>query len=240
MARNYAALPHDYLEEMELLTDAEFGRLCRALLQYSITGEMEELHGNERMYARRVMMQEDRFQSNYEEQYAARSARGKAGAQARWENAKACSSMISMQKNAQACLSMPSNAKHGNTETETETKTEDSCYATNARARDFDAFWSAYPKKVGKQSARKAFEKAKVPLETLLTAIERQKCSSQWSRDGGRYIPNPATWLNQGRWEDELPCDTGRSAQKDPLLEMIERGEFRDNGGNSEDPFDLT
>lgn len=69
---------------------------------------------------------------------------------------------------------------------------------------DFDLFWKAYPKKVGKKAAMKAFRRVKVPVETLLQAIERQKCSDQWSRDGGRYIPNPATWLNQGRWEDVL------------------------------------
>lgn len=70
---------------------------------------------------------------------------------------------------------------------------------------DFEIFWNAYPTKVGKQPARKAFDKVKVPVETLVAAIERQKCSSQWSKDGGQYIPNPATWLNQGRWTDELP-----------------------------------
>lgn len=73
----------------------------------------------------------------------------------------------------------------------------------------FDEFWSAYPKKVGKESAKKAFQKVKEPLETLLSAIERQKCSDQWSKDNGQYIPNPATWLNQGRWEDELPQKRG-------------------------------
>ena len=70
---------------------------------------------------------------------------------------------------------------------------------------DFEIFWNAYPTKVGKQPAKKAFDKVKVPVETLVAAIERQKCSSQWSKDGGQYIPNPATWLNQCRWEDELP-----------------------------------
>lgn len=76
------------------------------------------------------------------------------------------------------------------------------------KGADFDAFWLAYPKKVGKDAARKAFEKVKAPLETLLSAIEQQKCSRQWQEDGGQYIPNPSTWLNQGRWQDELP---GRS-----------------------------
>ena len=77
---------------------------------------------------------------------------------------------------------------------------------SNARAREsaFDHFWSAYPKKVGKEAARKAFAKVKAPIDTLLAAIEKQKRSAQWNKDNGQYIPNPATWLNQGRWEDEV------------------------------------
>lgn len=80
------------------------------------------------------------------------------------------------------------------------------------READFELFWAAYPKKVGKQAAKKAFDRVKAPVETLLTALERQKRSDQWSRDAGQYIPNPSTWLNQGRWEDELPeANTARN-----------------------------
>ena len=70
--------------------------------------------------------------------------------------------------------------------------------------KHFDEFWAAYPRKVGKAIAKKAFVKTKAPIETLLAAIDRQRQSDQWAKDGGQYIPNPATWLNQGRWEDEL------------------------------------
>lgn len=76
---------------------------------------------------------------------------------------------------------------------------------TRAGGAAFDAFWSAYPKKTGKGAAKKAFEKVNVDLGTLLAAVERQKMSDQWRRENGRYIPNPSTWLNQERWEDELP-----------------------------------
>lgn len=69
----------------------------------------------------------------------------------------------------------------------------------------FDLFWHAYPRKVGKDAAKKAFSRVKEPVETLLAAIERQKCGRQWQENGGQYIPNPATWLNQGRWQDEVP-----------------------------------
>lgn len=82
---------------------------------------------------------------------------------------------------------------------------------------DFEEFWSAFPKKVGKQAAKKAFEKVKVPLETLLTAIEQQKRSAQWSKDNGQFIPNPATWLNQGRWDDEMP-PAGKYTTGNPVV----------------------
>lgn len=77
----------------------------------------------------------------------------------------------------------------------------------NARARGdgaFDRFWTEYPKKVGKGQAQKAFSKVSVPVETLIDAVQRQKGSVQWQKDGGQYIPNPSTWLNQKRWEDDL------------------------------------
>ena len=69
---------------------------------------------------------------------------------------------------------------------------------------NFEKFWEAYPKKVGKKEASRAFKKVKEPLNVLLDAIEEQKLSEQWSKENGRFIPNPATWLNQGRWEDHL------------------------------------
>ena len=66
MARNYAALPYEYKREMTALSDAEFGRLCRALIDYSENGTPIALCGNERFYAERVMMQEDRFKKSYD------------------------------------------------------------------------------------------------------------------------------------------------------------------------------
>lgn len=76
----------------------------------------------------------------------------------------------------------------------------------NPTREAFDVFWDAYPRKVGKEAARRAFSKVKADVKTLLSAIDQQKNSAQWQADGGKYIPNPATWLNQGRWEDELPA----------------------------------
>ena len=81
----------------------------------------------------------------------------------------------------------------------------------------FGRFWEAYPRKVGKQEARKVFQQlilqagkktnGRSPplpaLDRLIAVLEEQKRSPQWQREGGRFIPYPATWLRQARWEDE-------------------------------------
>lgn len=86
---------------------------------------------------------------------------------------------------------------------------------------DFDVFWEAYPKKVGKKAARKAFDKLRgVPVETLLRALEEQKKSSQWTEDKGKYIPEPSKWLNQERWEDEVVSGGGSG---DPFMETMQK-----------------
>ena len=70
----------------------------------------------------------------------------------------------------------------------------------------FERFWEAYPLKKAKPVALKAFTKLNPDdalLEAMLGAIDSQRMSEQWRRDGGKYIPHPATWLNQRRWEDQ-------------------------------------
>lgn len=72
----------------------------------------------------------------------------------------------------------------------------------------FDAFWQAYPKKVAKLDALKAFKRARLKngdFEAAMAALESAKQSDQWLRDDGKYIPHPATWLRKRRFEDEQP-----------------------------------
>lgn len=70
----------------------------------------------------------------------------------------------------------------------------------------FDQFWAAYPRKVGKDKAMRAFAKINPTEEQLyriLEELERQKKAYGWCKENWKYIPHPATWLNQKRWEDE-------------------------------------
>jgi hypothetical protein len=65
---------------------------------------------------------------------------------------------------------------------------------------EFETFYSSYPKKVAKPNARKAWDKNKCKLEEVLPALERHK--KTWNDP--QFIPHPATWLNQRRWEDDV------------------------------------
>lgn len=89
---------------------------------------------------------------------------------------------------------------------------------------DFDAFWSIYPRKVGKGAAKKSFERAilKTDLKTILDAVEAQRQSPQWQRDGGQFIPHPATWLNQERWDDEVETGDGMDNLRNLYAEFEE------------------
>lgn len=96
-------------------------------------------------------------------------------------------------------------------------------------ATGFDKFWAAYPRKKNKEQARKAFNKLKgVKLQELLDAIERQKHSRDWTKDGGQYIPYPATWLNAGGWEDEVGESSDGLDNLRNLYAMFEEEEKND------------
>ena len=83
-------------------------------------------------------------------------------------------------------------------------ESSEECVRTNAL---FDQFWSTYPKKKSKKAAQKAFVKL-APDENLfqqmMSALDKQCESAEWTNADGKYIPYAATWLNQARWEDEL------------------------------------
>ncbi len=75
----------------------------------------------------------------------------------------------------------------------------------------FAEFYQAYPRKEGRARAAKAFEAVNAPLETLLRALAEQTQTEQWQKDGGRFIPLPASWLNGRRWEDVVRPTSGPS-----------------------------
>lgn len=83
-------------------------------------------------------------------------------------------------------------------------KTKEQVY--ELQQQPFETFWQAYPRKVGKKNAWEAWCKVN-PDTTLASKIlesaKKQAQSPQWTKDDGRFIPHPTTWLNQERWNDE-------------------------------------
>lgn len=78
---------------------------------------------------------------------------------------------------------------------------------TCSNPSDFERFWLLYPKRQGKKSALQSWNKIDFslhPVERILSALERQKQSEAWTKDNGKFVPLPATWLNGERWLDEI------------------------------------
>lgn len=87
----------------------------------------------------------------------------------------------------------------------------------------FVEFWSSYPRKVAKADAMKAWKKIKPTgqmLAELMAGLEKQKASGDWMKDGGQFIPHPASWINGRRWEDQIPPATSPapSSERNPLF----------------------
>lgn len=83
-----------------------------------------------------------------------------------------------------------------------------------ARAREADlrwqTFWENYPKKVGKKPAEKAFRRlTKTRQQTAIAHLH----GDPFHGKNKQYIPNPATFIHQERWEDE--ADGGGAPEED-------------------------
>lgn len=82
----------------------------------------------------------------------------------------------------------------------------------------FERFWDVYPKKVGKDAAWIEFQKRNPGddlTDEMITVIQQQRALEQWRKEGGQYIPNPRTWLHQGRWQDEVSTVSQKPSASD-------------------------
>lgn len=144
----------------------------------------------------------------YDSMKKALSKAGKKGMKSRWSGHSSSDNQgynqpnnksITLQSTSKDSLKTLNSPKKGESERET----------------DFEHFWLAYPRPVGKKDARKAWTQAKDKpgLSEILKALESAKQSEQWTKEGGKFIPHPATWLRQGRWDDK-PLANGHGTRK--------------------------
>jgi predicted phage replisome organizer len=93
----------------------------------------------------------------------------------------------------------------------------------NEQEQAFIAFWKSYPKKKSKGQAEKAWLKVNPSLyPIIMDSLEKHKQSADWLKEGGQFIPYPATWLNAKGWEDEIeekPVETSDSKLDDMFAE---------------------
>ena len=90
----------------------------------------------------------------------------------------------------------PVKAPHSNTDS-SKTKSK------NIYSEEFETFWLAYPRKIGKKKAATIFNSLK-EKDKVIEGIG--KYAHYWEETGTepQYIPHPSTWLNQERWNDIL------------------------------------
>ena len=120
-----------------------------------------------------------------------------------------------MNADASKCSRNPIHSNPIRIQSESESKPKSVRTSSPETDELFDEFWKEYPKKVKKPDAVKAWNKipSQVDPHTVIEGVLRWKKSDQWARDGGRFIPNPATWLNARQWEDEVQ-ETGNTSKQ--------------------------
>ena len=209
------------------LTDEEAGRLIKAVFEYTTTGKQPKLQGAEKgiflMIASILKEDEEEERRQIENKVKAGAAGGKKRVANQASQAGACSAWKNQASQASACSAWKNQANlagASDPNTESEIYNINNIYNNNINnlsqnknmdqktSKLFSRFWEAYPRHEAKEAAREAFTKLGVDeglLETMITAIGKWKKTNQWKDEGGRYIPNPANWLRQRRWEDEVP-----------------------------------
>jgi hypothetical protein len=86
--------------------------------------------------------------------------------------------------------------------------------------RDFKLFWKIYPRKVARKVAFTSWQKINPDQNTfkkIMCGLEAYIKSGQWNEV--KFIPHPATWLNQQRWNDEIK---GEQNAEDRLKSIID------------------
>ena len=200
--RSHLKVYFDFEVKAKELTEEEKGRLLLAMLRYAKDGTEPEMIGNERFLFPVFKAQIDEDIKAYETKVANGSRGGRPV-------------MNREPEETETNRNKPKITENNQTETEeSEIRKKEERRKKKEEKRDiyFDRFWESYPRKEAKQTAKKAFEKLnpdEALLQTMLEAIERFKGSAQWLEENGRFIPHPATWINQRRWEDEVKGGTG-------------------------------
>lgn len=211
MAIEYFCCYHSYRKKLANLSDQEVGRLFRALLEYSETGETQELTGRESVAFDFIVCDIDNSQENYNAKCRQNSKNAKSGRKQAHTDA--------------------SETNQNKTKTKDKIETKDiSPHTPQGESESFLRFWEAYPRKMDRARAWSAWEQL-CPDEGLtaviMTAVQEQSQSAQWRQEAGRYIPSPEKWLKNCRWEDKLEPAKPDMQRSYDIQELVKMSQFR-------------
>ena len=133
-------------------------------------------------------------------------------------------------KNVSQCKPNVSQGKPGKAQAEEEEEEDITPPTPPGGDARFEDFWKVYPRKVAKAQALKAWKKIKPSAELaaeIIAAVGAYARTAAWTKDGGQYIPHASTFLNQRRWEDELPDASGSPTPDLPPPERDAAGKTR-------------
>lgn len=84
----------------------------------------------------------------------------------------------------------------------------------------FDQFWSVYPRRVGKGTARKAFERAIRDWSIAEVLDGAKRLAEDPNLPDVQFIPHPSTWLNREGWTDDpYPARDGKKQETKRLID---------------------
>ena len=155
-----------------------------------------------------------------------RSKTNQKSAEKRWKKESGIESNP-LKQNEPTDANAYANAMNTNTNTNTIKEEKIPSVSRSSEAeRHFDEFWDLYPRKQGKGAAKRKFLTVSktTQFSDLMDGLRRS--IDHWEAKGTepQFIPLPATWLNQGRWEDELG-DTKLNGHKtdlpDDVMDML-------------------
>lgn len=216
-----------YAKKFRRLSDAQFGQLVRALIDYQATGiEPEITDAAVGMAFDVVKVEVDAANVKYYEIVEKRREAAKSRGQANESKSK------QMLANASKCNQEQPNDSYKDKDKEKDKEKDkglftvitvnknsprESAERENEDDREimleqFNAFWAEYPKHENKDAACRMWISLnpgnELAAEIIKAVRENKAKNGGWKRNGGRYIPRADKWLLDRRWLDEIHEET--------------------------------
>lgn len=215
----YTLLLDFYYSEEQQISDDDAHAICR-------TTNSKERSSVDKVLGRYFKQTPDGWRHNYAdrviEEARAKSAKASESASARWGNADKSQSDGNANASANAskthekpdALAMLATSHYPLKEETPPNPRKRGNRADRVEPELFIRFYAAYPRKVGRPQALArwlAINPDTATIEAIREGLIRWKASREWAKDDGEFIPHPATWLSQRRWQD-APLALVRSA----------------------------